>query len=197
MKDKIVAYFSRISPLTSEEMEAIKSSSVIKEYRKGAELLRIGQLSRSTYFVLKGLVRQYHLSEGKEKTTAFFVEDDWVISLTDVENPQPSPYSWVCEEDCTVLVGDDTSANALFAKFPRLESIARRVLETTFLDYQRKVAAYFTETPEQRYLRLQESNSSLLQRIPQYQLASYIGVKPESLSRIRKRLADKKPPSTT
>ncbi len=197
MKDKIIAYFSRISPLSSEEAEAIKSSSVIKEYKKGAELLRVGQLSQSTYFVLKGLVRQYHLSEGEEITTAFFVEDDWVISLTNAENPQPSPHCWVCEEDCTVLIGDDISANELFAKFPRLESIARRVLEITFLDYQRKVAAYLTDTPEQRYLRLQEANSSLLQRVPQYQLASYIGVKPESLSRIRKRLADKHFPVIT
>lgn len=197
MKDKIVAYFSRISPLTPEEAEAIKSSSIIKEYKKGAELLREGQLSQSTYFVLKGLVRQYHLSEGEEITTAFFVEEEWVISLTDGANPQSSPYCWVCEEDCTLLIGDDVSANDLFAKFPRLESIARRVLETTFLDYQRKVAAYLADTPEQRYLRLQESNSSLLQRVPQYQLASYLGVKPESLSRIRKRLADKQFPAST
>lgn len=191
MKDQIVAYFSRISPLSSEEAEAIKSSSVIKEYKKGTELLRTGQISGDTFFVLKGLVRQYHLSEGEEMTTAFFVEDDWVISLN-AENPQPSSYYWVCEEDCTLLIGNDTSANDLFANFPRLESIARRVLENTFLNYQRKVTAHLTETPEQRYLRLQESNSSLLQRVPQYQLASYLGVKPESLSRIRKRLAVKK-----
>ena len=197
MKDKIVAYFSRIAPLTAEEAEAVKSSSVIKEYKKGTEILRVGQVSNNTYLVLKGLVRQYHLSEGEEKVSAFFVEDDWVISLNDPENPQPSPHSWVCEEDCTLLIGDDASANDLFAKFPRLESIARRVLETTFLDYQRKVAAYLADAPEQRYLRLQESNSILLQRVPQYQLASYLGVKPESLSRIRKRLANKKSPVTT
>ncbi len=197
MKDKIVAYFSRISPLTAEEAEAIKSSSVIKEYKKGTELLRVGQVSDDTFFVLKGLVRQYHLSEGEEKITAFFVEHDWVISLNDPENPQPSPHYWVCEEDCIVLIGNDTAANELFTNFPRLESIARRVLETTFLDYQRKVSAYLTDSPEQRYLRLQESNNSLLQRVPQYQLASYLGVKPESLSRIRKRLSDKKLSATT
>lgn len=196
MKDRIIAYFSRISPLSAEEAEAIKSSSVINVYKKGSVLLRVGQISDDTYFVLKGLVRQYHLSEGEEMTTAFFVEDEWVISLNDAGNPQPSPCYWVCEEDCTLLIGNDASANDLFARFPRLESIARRVLENTFLDYQRKVTAYFTDSPEQRYLRLQESNSSLLQRVPQYQLASYIGVKPESLSRIRKRLAKKKIPST-
>lgn len=197
MKDRIVAYFSRISPLSTEEAEAIKSSSVIKEYKKGSLLLRTGQISDDTFFVLKGLVRQYHLNEGEEMTTALFVEDEWVISLNDAENPQPSPHYWVCEEDCTLLIGNDASANDLFTKFPRLESIARRVLENTFLDYQRKVTVYFTDTPQQRYLRLQESNSSLLRRVPQYQLASYLGVKPESLSRIRKRLAARKSPSNT
>jgi len=89
--DKIVDYLSKISPLSIDEAEAIKSSSVIKEYKKGAELLRVGQTSDDTYFVLKGLVRQYHLSDGEEMTTAFFVEDDWVISLN-TENPQPSIY---------------------------------------------------------------------------------------------------------
>jgi len=195
MRDKIVDYFSKISPLSIGEAEAIKSSSVIKEFKKGTVLLRAGQISDDTYFVLIGLVRQYHLSDGEEMTTAFFVEDDWVISLN-AENPQPAIFYWVCEEDCTLLIGNNASANDLFAKFPRLESIARRVLENTFLDYQRKVTAYFAATPEQRYLRLQESNSSLIQRVPQYQLASYLGVKPESLSRIRKRLAEKKIPST-
>lgn len=189
MKQKLINYFSSISPLSEAEAKAIYDSSVVKEYLKNTVLVKEGQSTQSTYFVLKGLVRQYCLVDGQEKTTAFFAEDQWAISLTDLCEEKPSPFNWVCEEDCILLIGNDYSTQKLFNKHPRLESIARKIIENTFAEYQRTMTTYLTDTPEQRYLRLLESRSDLTQRIPQYQLASYIGVQPESLSRIRKRLA--------
>ncbi|TAG50877.1 MAG: hypothetical protein EAZ27_14095 [Cytophagales bacterium] len=89
------------------------------------------------------------------------------------------------------MLGNDDSAQDLFKNHPRLESIARKIVENTFAEYQQTMTAFLTDTPEQRYLRLLETKPDLIQRIPQYQLASYIGVKPESLSRIRKRIMRK------
>lgn len=170
---------------------AIAESAVVKEYPQGTVLLREGQIATESYFVLEGLVRQYSLMDGEERTTSFFTEDQWVISLIGFEDI-PSAHCWVCEEATTVVLGNDHSAQALFAKHPRLEMIARKVLENAFAEYQQMVNAYIIHTPEQRYLQLLESKPDLIQRIPQYQLASYIGVKPESLSRIRKRLVSKR-----
>lgn len=192
MKQKLINYFSSISPLSEVEAKVIYDSSVVKEYEKNTVLLKEGQLIKNTYFVFKGLIRQYCLVDGEEKTTAFFTEDQWVISLSSFDEEKPSAFYWVCEEDCVLLIGNDNSAQDLFKKHPRLEFIARKIVENSFAEYQQVMMAYLTDTPEQRYLRLLESRPDLIQRIPQYQLASYIGVKPESLSRIRKRLVSKR-----
>lgn len=192
MKQKLINYFSNISPLSEAEAKVIYDSSVVKEYEKNTVLLKEGQLIKNTYFVFKGLIRQYCLIDGEEKTTAFFTEDQWIIALSSFDEEKPSAFNWVCEEDCILLIGNDNSAQDLFKKHPRLESIARKIVENSFAEYQQLMMAYLTDTPEQRYLRLLASRPDLIQRIPQYQLASYIGVKPESLSRIKKRLASKR-----
>jgi CRP-like cAMP-binding protein len=191
MKQKLINYFTKISPLSDAEAKAIYDGSVVKEFKKSTVLLKEGQAAQNTYFVFKGLIRQYCLMDGEEKTTAFFTEDQWVISLGNLDEEKPSAFYWVCEEDCVLLIGNDNSAQDLFKNHPRLESIARKIVENTFAEYQQTMTTYLTNTPEQRYLRLLESKPDLLQRIPQYQLASYIGVKPESLSRIRKRITRK------
>ncbi|WP_207220011.1 Crp/Fnr family transcriptional regulator [Emticicia agri] len=187
MKEKVVSYFSAIQTLSADEAKAIADSAVIKKYCKGDFLVREGQYASDTFFVLEGLVRQYNLIDGEEKTTAFFTENQWVLSLGTAD--VPSKYYWICEEDCYLLIGNDQKAQNIFDQFPRLESIARKIVENAFIDYQHTINTYLTDSPEQRYIRLLESKPDLIQRIPQYQLASYIGVKPESLSRIRKRMA--------
>ena len=159
MNQNIADYFARLSPLSEIERAAIAESAVVKEYEKGTVLLREGQLALNTFFVFKGLVRQYRMLDGEEKTTAFFTEEQWVISLSSVEET-PSPHFWVCDEPCVLLVGDDQSAQTLFNHYPRLESIARKVLENAFAEYQQTVNNYLTDTPEQRYLRLSETHSA-------------------------------------
>jgi CRP-like cAMP-binding protein len=191
MKNKIVQYFSKISPLSVDEANAIRESAIIETFEKGTILLREGQYSNNTYFVFEGLVRQYNLIDGEERTSAFFTEDQWVMALNNLAGDTPSSNYWVCEENCALMIGNDEGATKIFVQFPRLEAIARKILESTFSEYQQTIANYMADTPEQRYLRLVESRPDLIQRIQQYHLASYIGVKPESLSRIRKRLMKK------
>ncbi|MCB0685570.1 MAG: Crp/Fnr family transcriptional regulator [Saprospiraceae bacterium] len=188
-ENKFVTYFSSISPLTKEESEAIGQSMRRKTFAKGDHLLREGQLSVSTYFILEGCVREYVLKDGEEATTNFFTEEQWAISLNNFTPDIPAKHNWVCVEDTTVVVGDEAQAQALFKRFPRFETISRTIMEAAFAEQKAALSSYYTDSPEQRYLRLLESRPGLLQRVPQYQLASYIGVKPESLSRIRKRIS--------
>lgn len=188
MDNKLIKYFSKIMPLSNEEARAIAGTMRIKEYPKGTVLLREGQISAEAYFVLEGCVRQYFLVDGEEKTTNFFTEEQWVISINSFSENIPSTHFMSCCIDSVLVVGNREEEERLYKQFPRFETISRKVMEKIFAEQQAIMASHTTDTPEQRYLKLLKLRPELFQIIPQYQLASYIGVKPESLSRIRKRI---------
>ncbi|MBN9686416.1 MULTISPECIES: Crp/Fnr family transcriptional regulator [unclassified Corallococcus] len=196
MKNKLVDYFRRIAPLSDEEAQAILDSMVVKTCLKGSHLLMAGQVSTEAYFVLQGCVRQYTVVDGEERSNGFFTEDEWVLSIHSMMNQTPADHFLVCAEDTTVVVGTEQREGDLYQRFPRFESISRRVMQKVLAEQQERFNSHLTDTPEERYLKLSKARPDLLQRIPQYQLASYIGVKPESLSRIRKRLATRGKPAT-
>jgi CRP-like cAMP-binding protein len=191
MKTRFLNHFSRISPLTQEESKVIADSIRIEHYKKGTTLLKEGQVSIETYFVLEGCIREYIETDGEEKTTNFFTEEQWVISLSNF-NPQiPTSHNLVCTEDCTLAIGNEKEAQEMFKQFPRFETISRVIMEEYFTEQKKLLTSFLTDSPEQRYLKLLGSRPDIFQRVPLYQLASYIGVKPESLSRIRKRVLAK------
>jgi CRP-like cAMP-binding protein len=124
----------------------------------------------------------------KVKFHNFFTEEQWVISMQSMANNSPSKHFLECCEDSLLVVGNREKEELLYRQFPKLETISRKVMEKVFAEQQELSASYFTDTPEERYLNLWRTRPELLQRIPQYIIASYVGVKPESLSRIRRRL---------
>lgn len=191
MENKFINYFSRITPLTPEESQGLADNMTVTNFKKNTILLEEGQASTDTYFILKGCIRQYTFIDGDEKTTNFYTEDQWVISLTGLTQNAPSDHNLICVEDTAVVAGNEQKAQELFKQFPRFETIARIVMEMAFAEQSRMLTSYLTDSPEQRYLKLLKSRPDIFQRIPQHQIASYIGVMPESLSRIRKRIIQK------
>lgn len=186
--DRLIAYFHEQFDLSEEEVGAIRDSLVIRSFPKHTIVLQAGQISTECYFVLKGCIRQYYLVEGEEITDQFFTEDHWVVSMASFSDKVPAPHYWSCSEDCILVVGKEDTENDLYRRFPRFEMISRTVMGKMLARQQELSASYLTDSPEQRYLKLLKTRPDLLQRVPQYHIASYIGVKPESLSRIRKRL---------
>ena len=157
MENKFVAYFNKISPLSKEEGEAIAESMQTKTYKKGKYLLREGQFSIKTYFILEGCVREYIFADGEEKTTNFFTEEQWAISLNTFTPQNAAKHNWICMEDTTVVVGDEEQGQALFKRFPRFETISRTIMEASFAEQKEALASYYTDSPEQRYLKLMKS----------------------------------------
>jgi CRP-like cAMP-binding protein len=194
MTEKLLAYFAAVAPLSDAEARAIQEGARVRFFPKGTLLAEEGASVRDSYFILQGCIREYCALRDEEQTTNFFTEGEWALSL----DSSPSVCYWVCNEDTTAVVGNEEAARELFRRFPRLESVSQMVMERVFAKYRRDVAAYRSDTPEQRYERLLRERPSLLQRVAQYHIASYIGVQPESLSRMRKRLTEKSsspPPS--
>lgn len=190
-KDKIIAYFNNIMPLTPEETAGILATMTIKKYDKGKILLKAGNTSTEAYFVLEGCVRQYYMVDGQEKTNNFFTDGQWVVSIKSISQGTPSDHYIDCCTNCVLVVGNRTKEEHLYRNFPRLESVSRKIMELVFAEQQDIMAAYLTDSAEQRYIKLMERRPNLFQLVPQYQIASYIGVQPESLSRIRRRMVNK------
>ena len=176
--------------LSVEEANAIADTMLVQEHQKGTLLLREGQVSAAAYFVLEGCVRQYYIVDGEEKTCNFFTDEQWVVSINSLTQIVPSSHFLSCSVDSILVVGNRKKEEELYRRFPKLESVSRIVMEKVFAEQQEIMSSYTTDTPEQRYLKLLNKRPELFQKIPQYQIASYIGVKPESLSRIRKRILD-------
>jgi len=188
MHEKLLKHFFNIQPLLDKEIEAIDETMTIQDLKKGTVLLKEGQTSAKAYFVLEGIIRQYYLIDGEEKTTDFFVDEQWVVSLNTINLNSPSKQYLECCTDCSVLMGDSEKGEDLYKKYPNLETLSRKLMTNVFLEQQNKLEAFTINTPIVRYQNLIAARPDLIQRIPQYQIASYIGVTPESLSRIRKRI---------
>ena len=174
--------------LSKEEQEAIAELIPVRTFAKGTLLLREGEVSNKCYFILNGCVRQYYLMNGEEKTTFFYTEGQSIYSVGGASRRIPAKHYLSCVEETTLTILTDDNQEELFRRCPRFQSLSRLALEEELANYQEMLATYIMHSPKERYLHLLEYRPELLNRVPHYQLASYLGIKPESLSRIRKRI---------
>ena len=133
----------------------------------------------------------YKLIDGNEKTTAFFVEGQAAILYSSYLEQKPSDYYLSCIEDSILTVGTREQEQELHRKYPNLEHLIYSLLPKDFTKAQEHIALLNNYNPEERYRILLQKQPELLNRVPLHQLASLIGVTPESLSRIRKRVVMK------
>ena len=191
MENEIIKYISKYIPITVEMKEAIIASEFIKSYKKGTILLEEGKLSKECYFVIKGCIRSYYIKDGEEKTTEFYTEEQAVTPSVYGKN-LPSEYYLECIEDTIAGVGNPELETTMYRKFPELQLLNQALGEAIMAKYVETFAEFKMNSPEERYLSLLKARPDLIQRAPQHQIASYLGIKPESLSRIRKRISSMK-----
>ncbi|MEM8964852.1 MAG: Crp/Fnr family transcriptional regulator [Bacteroidota bacterium] len=191
METILFDFIAKYIVLSEEEKNALVALDIFRSFKKGTVLLSEGQLSTDGYFVLKGCLRTYYVIDGNEKTTAFYTEMEGITPHC-VLNKQPSEYFISCVEDSILTVANPDMEEMIFEKFPRFETLCRILSEELLAKSQLSLDQFKTFSPEERYLDLVENRPDLLQRVPQHQLASFIGITPQSLSRLRARLTDKK-----
>ena len=191
MQDILFDFISKYITLTEEEKNAIFSLNPFRSVKKGTILLKEGQKTHEEYFVLKGCLKKYYIIDGEEKTTAFYTEMEGVTPHC-IISKTPSEYYISCVEDTILTVTNPDMGVDLNSKFPKFEIMCRILSEELLAKQQINFDEFKTSSPEKRYLNLIQKRPDLIQRVPQHQLASYLGIKPQSLSRLRARILEKK-----
>lgn len=191
METEILKYLSKYIPITEDVKSAVKESAFVRSFKKGAVLLEQGGISNECFFVLKGCIRSYCVIDGEEKTIEFYTEEQSVTPAS-YGKKTASKHYLECVEDTIASVGSPELETVMYQKYPQLESVTRVIADIIMSKYQDNFAEFKMASPEDRYLNLLKSRPYLFQRVPQHQIASYLGIKPESLSRIRKRIMNQK-----
>lgn len=191
MQQILFDFIAKYIILNDDEKNALLELKLFHSFKKGTILLQQGQLTQDNFFVLKGCIRVYYVIEGEEKTTAFYTELEGVTPPC-VLTKTPSEYYISCVEDSILLVSNEAMSEKVNAKFPKFDLMCRKFSEELLAKQRIDFDEFKTSSPEKRYLNLLDKRPDLLQRVPQHQLASYLGIKPQSLSRLRARIMEKK-----
>ena len=191
MEHILVKFMSQLTSLTNDEKKSIEDSFPVKTFKRKHLLLREGMIANNAFFVIKGCIREYQLLDGEEKTTAFYTENQSAINFISQANQTPSSKYFECTEETTVAILNGEKEKSLYNKHPRFERFCREGMEQMMGIQQETLSRFIVSDPKERYLQLLNQRPELINRVPQYQIASYLGIKPETLSRIRKRMASK------
>ena len=182
----------RFSFLTQEDFEWLISVSSIKMIEANEILIREGELSFQGYFVLEGMLRNYHINHhGDEKTVLFTWEGQTIVAYSSTFLNEPATEFTEALEPTTVLNLDFRDLRRKAEENPRVNKAYIQMLEEALIACIHRVDDFTQNSPEERYLALLKKQPLLLQRVPQKHLASYLGITHISLSRIRARVAKK------
>jgi CRP/FNR family transcriptional regulator, anaerobic regulatory protein len=183
----IKAYIDRMVTFSESEWQAFEACLYERHLAKKELLLAEGQHCDFVAFVLEGAFRFYKETDGEEIEIGFFFPGDFVSNYRSFLTNTPSEHNIVALKDAQVLMLPKKELFELYDQHKPAERLGRLIAENLFLEVVRRLDSFQHATPEDRYQGLVKRNSKLLQEIPQYMLASYLGVKPETLSRIRAR----------
>lgn len=179
--------------LTNEELELCKTFFIPKKIRKKQLLLQEGDLCTYNAFIEKGILRSFTVDEkGSEHIVQFGLEGWWISDMASFLSGAKSTYTIEALEDSEVLLLTTASLEFLMNKVPKFERYQRILLQNAYIALQARIASSLTETAEEKYTKLINAHPGIVQRVPQHMIASYLGLTPETLSRIRKHIAQRK-----
>lgn len=189
MENTLVEMMSNFIDLTDIEKQGIIEAFPIKSFPKDFFLLKEGQIPEDAFVIIQGCVRKYYILDGEEVTSEFYTEFQAASDINSMVNKTQSKYYLTCTEDTIVAIMNSEKENELYQKFPRFAEVCRVEMEKMIGTNDEKFLTFKNSTPKERYLNLTKQRPDLINRVPQYQIASYLGIKPETLSRIRKRIS--------
>jgi CRP/FNR family transcriptional regulator, anaerobic regulatory protein len=186
----IIKHFSNYISLNDDEIVGLESRLTEKKVKRRQFILQQGDVCKHYSFVVKGCFKMYKVDDkANEHNLQFAIEDGWIADIGSFHAEKPSELYIEAIEQSTILQLSKPDLLLLYHNFPKFERIFRVLIENAFVALQRRVLQNISSTAEERYLDFSKRYPDLFNRISNVQIASYIGVTPEFLSKIRKNIA--------
>ena len=187
---KLKAYFTSLLPTLNEESWKFCESMLrIKVVKKGELVYREGNVCNYVSFVNHGLARMYYMIDGREKIICFQNENSYISDYRSFLTREPSLSSTIAMEDLELVETSYEDLQLMYKVAPEANILGRLIAENLFITVNQMRADSIKHTIEQNYMKLIDEMPWLLQRVPQYMIASYLGVTPEALSRVKARIS--------
>ncbi|HAO07248.1 MAG TPA: Crp/Fnr family transcriptional regulator [Chryseobacterium sp.] len=175
--------FAEISEDVQRDLAALLEE---KNFKKNEIIISVGQVAEHVYFIVSGCIRFYHFNDRNEDITTFFImENEFFSNSSSFLTGEPSSSNVAALEPLETFRIHKEDLYGLYVKHPKFEQIGRRIVESTFVDTFTK-KPQISSSAEEKYMDLLKKNPELIRRIPVKYLAPYLGIHPNSLSRIRK-----------
>lgn len=181
------AYTAPFARFTEPEKQIIESHFTFRQVPKKFCLQPEHRTARELYFINKGLLRLYYTQEGKDITAFIFREHLFAACYDSFLRQSPGNQSLETLEDSDLLVITHDDLEKLYQLVPKMNILVRKIAEQRFINAQTILSSYILDSPEERWKKFEALHGDLLLRVPHYMIASFLGITPVSLSRIRKR----------
>lgn len=188
----LLSYFERYLPLDLEETRVLEGVTSQRKIKRRQFILQEGDVCKHYTFVVEGCFKMYGVGKnGNEHNIQFASENEWIADIGSFHSEEPSNFYIEAIEPALILQIKKQDLLFLYVNLPKFDRNFRVIIEDKFIELQNQVLQNISSTAEQRYLAFLEKHPKLAQRLPNTQIASYLGITPEFLSKIRKDLSKK------
>lgn len=188
-KQALLDYVRKHIDLTIEEEIILLSKVSARNYLKGQYTVQQGDVCKNLNFVISGCLKTFYMdAEGQEHIVLFAIEDWWSSDIGSFVEQAPADYNIQCIENTSVIQFSYENLEELYVLIPKLERLFRKMLEKALVATQQRIIRSFSLTAKDRYLKFKELYPKIEQRIPQYMIASYLGITKEFLSKIKSQI---------
>ncbi len=181
-------YYFLLPTLSEESWEICRKVVKVASYKKGAMIQRAGTVENNVYFVNSGLVRMFYDAHGKEKIVCFFNENNYMSDYQSFITRKPGSINIQALENTEAVVTSYSDLQMLYNVVPEANYLGRLMAEQLFIKMNEHQASDANDTIEKKYIQLVHEMPWLTQKVPQYMIASYLGITPEALSRVKARM---------
>ncbi|MCK0107864.1 Crp/Fnr family transcriptional regulator [Flavobacteriaceae bacterium S0825] len=182
-------YIKNFIKLTDEEETILLSKTVHRKYLKNQYIVQQGDICKSVNFIISGSTKAFYMDlEGQEHIVMFSIEDWWTSDLGSFITQTPADFNLQCIENTELIQFTYENLEYLYKAIPKLERLFRKIVERAFVASQKRIIRNFSLTAKERYQIFKRTYPKIEQRVPQYMIASYLGITKEFLSKIKSQL---------